>query len=111
MVSLRVSGVYRGAPTYDLQKVHTVNELSLPAQTLPLEELAQKYSHLRGLPIASYVGVKPRILIGMDNIHLGKPSRCAEGSFDEPIAAKTRLGWTVFGPCATPTTMKYCSPR
>uniref|UniRef100_A0A182NPY0 Peptidase aspartic putative domain-containing protein n=1 Tax=Anopheles dirus TaxID=7168 RepID=A0A182NPY0_9DIPT len=101
-VNLQISSVHRGAKVYDLRNVHTLRELMLPTQTLPIQELVTLYPHMKGLPIDSYTNVVPRILIGVNNIHLGKPLRCVEGKFDEPIAAKTRLGWTVFGPCRVP---------
>ncbi|XP_053663492.1 uncharacterized protein LOC128712627 [Anopheles marshallii] len=104
-VQLRISGVHQGALVYDLRKAHTLQDLMLPVQTLPIEKLVKLYPHLKGLPIAPYANVTPRILIGVDNIHLGKPLRCVEGSFSEPIATKTRLGWTVFGPCCLPASV------
>ncbi|XP_053662228.1 uncharacterized protein LOC128711380, partial [Anopheles marshallii] len=104
-VQLRISGVHQGALVYDLRKAHTLQDLMLPVQALPIEKLVKLYPHLKGLPIAPYVNVTPRILIGVDNIHLGKPLRCVEGSFSEPIATKTRLGWTVFGPCCLPASV------
>ncbi|XP_053663516.1 uncharacterized protein LOC128712653 [Anopheles marshallii] len=104
-VQLRISGVHQGALVYDLRKAHTLQDLMLPVQTLPIEKLVKLYPHLKGLPIAAYANVTPRILIGVDNIHLGKPLRCVEGSFSEPIATKTRLGWTVFGPCCLPASV------
>ncbi|XP_053661172.1 uncharacterized protein LOC128710156 [Anopheles marshallii] len=66
-------------------------------QSLNMEELGERYTHLKGLPIASYSKARPRILIGVDNWSLGRPLKYAEGRSSEPIATKTKLGWTVFG--------------
>uniref|UniRef100_A0A182RWV2 Uncharacterized protein n=1 Tax=Anopheles funestus TaxID=62324 RepID=A0A182RWV2_ANOFN len=86
-VQLQISGIHDGAVVYELRTVHTLEDLKLPTQTMQIEKLVQMYPHLKRIPIASYTDVMPRVLIGVDNIHLGKPSRCVEGGFDEPIAA------------------------
>ncbi|XP_062713668.1 uncharacterized protein LOC134290526 [Aedes albopictus] len=77
--------------------VRTVAELLLPSQTLNFDELAGLYPHLKGLPISSYQEVRPRILIGMKDQHLSLVQKSREGALHEPIAVKTRLGWTVCG--------------
>ncbi|XP_058445267.1 uncharacterized protein LOC131426502 [Malaya genurostris] len=96
---LEISGV-REATTHWLPKVHTVESLALPYQTLAMNELEQHYHYLKKLPIDSYHNVRPRMLIGMDNCRLGNALDSREGEKNEPIATRTRLGWTVFGPCA-----------
>ncbi|XP_062540788.1 uncharacterized protein LOC134208860 [Armigeres subalbatus] len=68
-----------------------------------MEELAQRYHHLQDVPADSYRNVRPRMLIGMDNIRLGHALDSREGGINEPIATRTRLGWIVFGPCSTST--------
>ncbi|XP_055591192.1 uncharacterized protein LOC129743240 [Uranotaenia lowii] len=106
MLPLDISGT-RGGEKYRLSKVHTVENLSLPQQTLKMAKLASEYEHLDGVSADSYHNVRPRILIGIDNCRLGQALDSREGGKDEPIAARTRLGWIVFGPCSTtshPTT-------
>lgn len=97
IVSLEISGTHGGAKSYPISGVRTVNELMLPFQTMDLDELSQLNTHLLGLPIASYHGVRPQILIGLKNLHLSMILNCREGKPDQPIAVKTRLGWTVCG--------------
>ncbi|XP_055523244.1 uncharacterized protein LOC129717391 [Wyeomyia smithii] len=99
MLALEISGT-RDAEMYRMSKVHTVESLSLPRQTLRMEELASAYRHLEGVPADSYRNVQPRILIGMDNCRLGHALDSREGGKEEPIATRTRLGWIVFGPCS-----------
>ncbi|XP_055632467.1 uncharacterized protein LOC129772957 [Toxorhynchites rutilus septentrionalis] len=98
-LAVDISGVH-DMRTYWIPKVHTVDSLALPQQTLAMEELARHFHHLTALPADSYRNVRPRILIGMDNCRLGHALDSREGRKDEPIAAKTRLGWIVFGPCS-----------
>ncbi|XP_062538061.1 uncharacterized protein LOC134206373 [Armigeres subalbatus] len=82
---------------YTMQGVRTVAELLLPTQSLNVEELSELYQHLKGLPITSYQDVRPRILIGMKDQHLSLVKKSREGALHEPIAVKTRLGWTICG--------------
>ncbi|XP_062541564.1 uncharacterized protein LOC134209583 [Armigeres subalbatus] len=97
MLVLEISRVH-DSNTHWIPKVHTVNSLSLPRQSLAMEELSQKYQHLKGLPTDSYCNVQPRVLIRMDNCRLGHALDSREGRDSEPIATRTRLGWIVFGP-------------
>ncbi|XP_062713145.1 uncharacterized protein LOC134284014 [Aedes albopictus] len=80
-----------------LHTVHTVDKLMLPHQKLDSEEFAQQYEHMRGLPIESYDG-QPQLLIGVNNIHAFAPMEAKVGTPVEPIAVRTKLGWTVYGP-------------
>ncbi|XP_058817271.1 uncharacterized protein LOC131680575 [Topomyia yanbarensis] len=97
VVSLEVSGIQNSAKKFKLNSVRTVESLLLPHQTLDTEELAQLYPHIRGLPIESYSDARPRILIGMKHLGVSVVLKTKEGGYDEPIAVKTRLGWTVCG--------------
>lgn len=83
-----------------LKKLHTVESLQLPAQTMNIDDLSQHYRHLSNLPIDSYENVRPRILLGMDNAFLDHPIEAREGGENQPVAALTRLGWVVYGPCS-----------
>lgn len=62
-----------------------------------MAEMRKRYPHLRGLPIESYEQVRPKILIGMKHVHVTLVLQCREGKPDQPVATKTRLGWTVCG--------------
>ncbi|XP_062708649.1 uncharacterized protein LOC134288292 [Aedes albopictus] len=45
-----------------------------------------------------------RLLIGVNNASLTVPLKVREGKKGEPIAAKTRLGWCIFGGCGKEAT-------
>ncbi|XP_058816404.1 uncharacterized protein LOC131679685 [Topomyia yanbarensis] len=98
MVDLSISAT-NNHHKYQLSGVRTVEELKLPHQTLIMKELEQKYAHLKGLPIDTYYHAIPRIIIGLDNTTLGHTLKGREGGANEPVAIKTRLGWTVYGSC------------
>uniref|UniRef100_A0A182ND71 Solute carrier family 3 member 2 N-terminal domain-containing protein n=1 Tax=Anopheles dirus TaxID=7168 RepID=A0A182ND71_9DIPT len=50
-VALKISGTFKHASTYDLPVVHTVSDLALPSQSLPVDAIKSNYSHLKGLPL------------------------------------------------------------
>ncbi|XP_053699091.1 uncharacterized protein LOC128746066 [Sabethes cyaneus] len=83
---------------YNLEGVRTVSALGLPTQSLRYGELAKQYHHLRQLPVVDYESVTPGILIGAGHTVLTATKQLREGRSGEPIAAKTRLGWAVYGP-------------
>ncbi|XP_065076052.1 uncharacterized protein LOC135699688 [Ochlerotatus camptorhynchus] len=83
---------------FSMEKVHTVEELKLPVQSLNYQELVERYSHLQNLPLAEYTNDSPKILIGLKHLHLFAPIESRIGQPGEPIAIKSRLGWTVYGP-------------
>ncbi|XP_055542975.1 uncharacterized protein LOC129728551 [Wyeomyia smithii] len=105
-VEVNESGTRNQKSKRRLTDVYTVKELKLPAQSLSIEKLSASHSHLRGIPVDSYTNVRPRILIGMDNIRIIHPLKYREGKEHEPIAAKTRLGWLIYGTCLAFTKAK-----
>ncbi|XP_062541796.1 uncharacterized protein LOC134209778 [Armigeres subalbatus] len=82
---------------YELRNARTVSCLLLPAQRLNYKQMTTRFPHLKGLPIEDYDLVRPKLLIGLDNLRLGVPLRLREGGPFDPIAAKCRLGWAVYG--------------
>ncbi|XP_062701238.1 uncharacterized protein LOC134285126 [Aedes albopictus] len=95
-VSLKISGAGKDEQ-YALIDTRTVGNLKLPMQSLKYEDLSRQYTHLRGLPIRSYDSVVPGILIGSNNAGLIASLKLREGQLGDPIGAKTRLGWTIYG--------------
>ncbi|XP_058817214.1 uncharacterized protein LOC131680519 [Topomyia yanbarensis] len=95
-VQLNISGD-SCATRYKLLNARTVSSLVLPSQTLKYHELSQMFPHLRGLPVKDYELVQPKLLIGLDNLRLGVPLKVRQGQSGEPIAAKCRLGWGIYG--------------
>ncbi|XP_062701842.1 uncharacterized protein LOC109426557 isoform X1 [Aedes albopictus] len=101
-VSLSISNV-NGGSRYDMSDVRTVRKLDLPRQTMDYEQLSGQFPHLLGLSIGSYRDAVPRILIGANNANLILALARRERRVGEPVATKTRLGWTVFGGARTAT--------
>ncbi|XP_055605028.1 uncharacterized protein LOC129753255 [Uranotaenia lowii] len=80
-----------------LKDSRTVKNLSLSKQSLDFSHLSEQFPHLKGLPVASYTNITPRLLIGLNNLNLTVPLRIKEGQPGAPTAAKTRLGWCLYG--------------
>ncbi|XP_065085825.1 uncharacterized protein LOC135707839 [Ochlerotatus camptorhynchus] len=97
IVKLHIAARHHEARKFQLDDVRTVNELMLPQQTLDFNELVRLYPHLEGLPVESHHDARPRILIGMKHAQLGLTLNSREGELGQPIAMKTRLGWTICG--------------
>lgn len=94
------SGSLPDSPKYQLNNVHSVNNIDLPVQTLSMSKLCSKYQVVKKLPVTQYENAKPLLLIGLDNGYLGAPTNSSIKSVNnEPIAVKTKLGWLVYGPC------------
>lgn len=81
-----------------LQAAQTVGKLLLPKQSLNAGTLAAEYSHLRDLPLTSYSDQHPGLLIGLNNLHTIAPIEAKVRKIGEPIAVRSKLGWSVYGP-------------
>lgn len=81
-----------------LYAAHTVEKLLLPKQSLKSTALATKYSHLRNISIDSYSDQHPGLLIGLNNLHTIAPIEAKIGKIGEPVAVRSKLGWSVYGP-------------
>ncbi|XP_055589494.1 uncharacterized protein LOC129741739 [Uranotaenia lowii] len=82
---------------YQLNHVRTVRSLMIPSQTLKYRELSRRFPHLRGLPVEDFELVQPQLLIGLDHLRLCVPLKLREGGPKDPIGAKCRLGWSIYG--------------
>ncbi|XP_062557369.1 uncharacterized protein LOC134222243 [Armigeres subalbatus] len=83
---------------YELLEAHTVHRLDLPAQKLDARKLVQEFAHLEHIDIDPYEKAAPKILLGIDNLHLIAPLDSRVGKPGEPVAVLCKLGWTVYGP-------------
>ncbi|XP_062547153.1 uncharacterized protein LOC134212888 [Armigeres subalbatus] len=101
-ISVAISGTGLKSQ-YQLSNVRTVQKLMLQSQSFQFSELQKLYPHLRGLPLRSYADAVPRIIIGIEHAQLLATLKMREGRANEPIAAKTRLGWCVYGKQANDT--------
>lgn len=96
-MSIGIASQLPSGKRYQLDDVRTVSTLNLPLQTIDCQEVISKYPHLRDIPFQEYCNAVPKILIGIDNWKLCTHSEVREGRWKEPVASKTRLGWTIHG--------------
>lgn len=90
-----------------IKNARTVQTLQLPLQSIESEKLNQ-FKHLKGIPFEEYTDACPEILIGLDNHFLMSPIEVIEGELHDPVAIRTRLGWTVFGNSDTLNREEHC---
>ncbi|XP_044753725.1 uncharacterized protein LOC123313086 [Coccinella septempunctata] len=102
-LDFNISKIDSGENKFPVYGVRTIKDLSLPSQSLILEE----YPHLNGLPIHNYQNQKPSMIIGQDNIKLIIPEKVSYGLENTPIASKCKLGWSVHGPVARKMPQEY----
>lgn len=95
-VDMNISGTDEQTETFPLVNARTVKQLNLPKQSISLRWLSQ-IDHLKSVPLECYAKARAQVLIGLDNFQLMAPLMMKEGAWHEPIAIKTRIGWTLFG--------------
>ncbi|XP_055612702.1 uncharacterized protein LOC129759321 [Uranotaenia lowii] len=81
-----------------LRGVRTVSQLLLPVQTLNAEELKVHYPFLTEVPVQSFSGERPGLLIGLNNLDVIAPLETRLGNVGDPIAVRSKLGWSIYGP-------------
>lgn len=97
IVSLKICGIDDDRKMFLMRNVRTVAELMLPTPTLNVQEMQKKYDYMKGISIPSPLNETPAILIGLSDSKLGIPFEKREGSWDQPIVTRTRLGWVIHG--------------
>ncbi|XP_036347106.1 uncharacterized protein LOC118756451, partial [Rhagoletis pomonella] len=92
-VSIEIRAPYADH-TYAIKNVRTIGNLDLPMQSFN----SKNFHHLSTMPTLSYIDAKPELLLGLDNSFLGVTHEIIDNGPNQPIAAKTKLGWIVYGP-------------
>ncbi|XP_062557815.1 uncharacterized protein LOC134222672 [Armigeres subalbatus] len=82
---------------FPLLITRTVSELQLTKQNFRYAEVVKRYTHLVGVPVKDFLSGMPTILIGLDNLHLLAPLESRVGRPNEPIAVRSKMGWTIYG--------------
>jgi hypothetical protein len=96
IVDVKVSGINE-EHQFVLRNVQTVPMLDLPAPNLNIDDLKARYAHLKDVVVPDVPVGKPELLIGLEHVKLMIPYQIREGSWNEPIATKTRIGWAIYG--------------
>ncbi|XP_062541305.1 uncharacterized protein LOC134209335 [Armigeres subalbatus] len=88
-----------GKERYKLASAHTVSALNLPKQSLQMSVIGKHFKHLENIPTMSFQEAESKVLIGLQNLELFAPLESRVGQSGEPIAVRSVLGWTIYGPC------------
>ena len=96
-VNVEISGVGESHKTFHMEGVRTIQNLALPRQTVSADKMKSRYHFLQDVDFQSMEDVRPELLIGIKHNKLGLPSDIREGSWNEPVATNTKLGWIVYG--------------
>lgn len=86
-----------GGKTYSMKDVRTIEDIELPTQTLDIKHMKKEFTYLADVPVQGYVNAKPTILIGMEHAHLLLTTDRRISDENSPMAARTKLGWLIFG--------------
>lgn len=98
-VSLTVSGVEENAESICLRNVRTIPRaaLDLPKSSRDILQLQDQYPYLKDIKIPQPFDKKPDLLIGLEHAKLGLAKQTREGTWNEPVASRTSLGWVIHG--------------
>lgn len=96
-VNLKISSTKPNSQIFPVNAVCTVKNLDLSSETMVVESIKQKFPYLVGIPLEGYENVIPSMIIGTNNPNLISSLKTVEGDWQQPVASKTRLGWTLFG--------------
>lgn len=94
-----------------LHGVRTVNNLSLPIQTIDIDELAKEWPYIKNVPLNSMRDAAPMLLIGQDNWSLTIPRSYIQRRWNDPVLTKAWLGWIIHGQvsCEKHKRKNHCS--
>ncbi|XP_036340974.1 uncharacterized protein LOC118750361 [Rhagoletis pomonella] len=96
IVSFEISARGNDSVKYGMRSVRTIANLKLPRQSLQVGDIRER-DHLKSLPIVSYDSSRAGLLIGLDRVKLCVPLEVRQNQNDGLVAARCRLGWSVYG--------------
>ncbi|XP_064556691.1 uncharacterized protein LOC135441137 [Drosophila montana] len=82
---------------WSLTELVAIKWIKLLSFAFLISYLVTSYKSKPDLNILPYNNVKAQLIIGLDNIKITAPLEIREGENDDVIAARSRLGWSVYG--------------
>lgn len=96
-MSLTICGEQTNAELFKISHVRTIKQLTLPTQSIN-RNIISTNPHLSSVPFCYYENAQPKILLGLDNHHLGVPHQVHTNTqSDSIVAMDTKLGWVLYG--------------
>lgn len=96
-VNVQISAKKENSKFFNLNGVRTVTNLSLPRQTINVEEISSQWPYLKKVPLDNMTDAKPTLIIGQDNWPLTIARDVIHGPWNGPVLSKTWLGWIIHG--------------
>lgn len=98
-VRIQICGIINKANVFHLMDVNTIPDcnLDLPTPEIDIETTTKKYEHLKDIPLSQPLKKKPEILLGLNHSGICRAKDIREAEWSDLIAAKTDLGWLVYG--------------
>ena len=94
----------------ELPGVRTVAQMPISRSCIPRKGDLARWSHLQGIDIPAVRDTQVLLFIGLkEKPSLFLPLEFKAGEFDEPIAIRYSLGWTVMGPMGERKKDEHCS--
>ena len=103
VVDLQLSDI-ENRETHKWRNVYIVDNDQLPTVKEHPKQIADKYGHLRDIHMPQLNNLNVEALLGCDMYALIIAREIREGNTEQPIAVRSRLGWTVAGP------NQHCTP-
>ena len=103
VVDLQLSDI-ENRETHKWRNVYIVDNDQLPTVKEHPKQIADKYGHLRDIQMPQLNNLNVEALLGCDMYALIIAREIREGNTEQPIAVRSRLGWTVAGP------NQHCTP-
>ncbi|XP_075157703.1 uncharacterized protein LOC142230970 [Haematobia irritans] len=95
-INLEIGGTSERGNCFQMRNVRTTSNLKLPPQSLQLDKFKKRFPQLQKVFIEDYVGVTPKLLIGLPHIKLVRPHQVI--NLDENFSVHmTNLGNILFG--------------
>jgi hypothetical protein len=84
-VSPQIAGDFATSQWWQMKDVRTVSKMKLPIQSIEVDKMKKRYSHLRSIPLKWMTNARPQILIGIDHGKLTAHQEVAAGKGLEPF--------------------------
>ena len=103
VVDLQISDI-ENRETHKWRNVYVVDNDQLPTVKEHPKQTADNNGHLRDIQLPQLNNLNVEALLGCNMYALIMASEIREGNTEQPIAVRSRLGWTVAGPNQHSTT-------